>query len=258
MNTWNELKYNVSGESRKRMVGIIGQLTGEKAVYLRTPTCSYDIGPFNVGRHGELTWAEDTKPNTINLVIAGLSEQGFVAEDMGKKAKTADKPKEKKVAKTEPPVRAQERKKRAEEPTTGAEDAPGTLTVELPRDSLSEAALANLDRLIRGNGSLIRKAIGAESLAYEVTEDRIRFPWFTLTGNADEAAAYTQFIGKLAQQARTAKRVTLKEKAVENEKYAFRCFLLRLGFIGEEYKTARKILLRNLSGNASWKGGAVE
>ena len=42
------------------------------------------------------------------------------------------------------------------------------------------------------------------------------------------------------------------------EKYAFRCFLLRLGFIGNEYKAERKILLKNLSGNSSWKNGAPE
>lgn len=44
-----------------------------------------------------------------------------------------------------------------------------------------------------------------------------------------------------------------KEKPVDNEKYAFRCFLLKLGFIGDEYKTTRKILLQNLSGNGAWK-----
>ena len=46
-----------------------------------------------------------------------------------------------------------------------------------------------------------------------------------------------------------------KEKIVDNEKYAFRCFLLRLGFIGTEYKTERKILLRNLSGSSAFKAG---
>ena len=34
-----------------------------------------------------------------------------------------------------------------------------------------------------------------------------------------------------------------------------RIFLIRLGFVGDDYKKARKILLRNLSGNSSWKSG---
>ena len=52
------------------------------------------------------------------------------------------------------------------------------------------------------------------------------------------------------------KRITAKEKPVDNDKYAFRCFLLRLGFIGDDYKTERKILLRNLSGSSAFKSGA--
>ena len=55
--------------------------------------------------------------------------------------------------------------------------------------------------------------------------------------------------------ARTQKRITAKEKEVDNEKYAFRCFLLRLGFIGAEHKQTRKILLRNLSGSSAFKAG---
>ena len=55
--------------------------------------------------------------------------------------------------------------------------------------------------------------------------------------------------------ARNAKRVTATEKPADNEKYAFRCFLLRLGFIGAEYKEERKILLKNLSGSSAFKNG---
>ena len=55
--------------------------------------------------------------------------------------------------------------------------------------------------------------------------------------------------------ARTAKRVVAKEKETDNDKYAFRCFLLRLGFIGAEFKIERKILLRNLAGSSAFKSG---
>ena len=53
------------------------------------------------------------------------------------------------------------------------------------------------------------------------------------------------------------RQVTATEKPVENEKYAFRCFLLRLGFIGSEYKAERKILLKNLTGSSAFKDGGV-
>ena len=49
--------------------------------------------------------------------------------------------------------------------------------------------------------------------------------------------------------------MTAVEKPIENAKFTMRLFLIRLGFIGDEYKTARKILLRNLTGNSSWKSG---
>ena len=55
--------------------------------------------------------------------------------------------------------------------------------------------------------------------------------------------------------AKEAKRVTAKEKEVDNVKYAFQCFLLRLGFIGDEYKQNRKILMRNLTGSSAFKNG---
>lgn len=58
--------------------------------------------------------------------------------------------------------------------------------------------------------------------------------------------------------ARNQSRVNSSEKPIENEKYAFRCFLLRLGFIGDKYKAARKILLKNLSGSSAFRNGGVQ
>ncbi len=52
-------------------------------------------------------------------------------------------------------------------------------------------------------------------------------------------------------------RVTATEKEVESEKYAFRGFLLRLGFIGTDSKEHRKILMKNLSGSAAFPNKAA-
>ena len=80
------------------------------------------------------------------------------------------------------------------------------------------------------------------------------FPWFKdLT--PDEVQTYTKFISALCKMSVTQKRVTAKAKEVENEKYSFRCFLLRLGFIGDEFKADRKILLSKLDGSAAFKCG---
>jgi hypothetical protein len=61
----------------------------------------------------------------------------------------------------------------------------------------------------------------------------------------------------LGEMAKKQQRVLATDKPVDNEKYAFRCFLLRRGFIGEEYAAARAILLRNSSGDGSHKGGSA-
>ncbi|XBG77574.1 hypothetical protein V4S31_12060 [Enterococcus cecorum] len=98
--------------------------------------------------------------------------------------------------------------------------------------------------------------MGIPATPIEIGEDRISFPWFGEGLDADEVKAYSHFIAALCEMSRNQKRINATEKAVDNEKYAFRCFLLRLGFIGNEYKTERKILLRNLSGSSAFKGGA--
>jgi hypothetical protein len=97
----------------------------------------------------------------------------------------------------------------------------------------------------------------AEELPIAINGDTLDFPWFSTDSTAEEIRAYTQFIVALCDMAKKQVRVLATEKPVENEKYAFRCFLLRLGFIGEEYAGARRILLRNLSGNGSSRSGKV-
>ena len=56
----------------------------------------------------------------------------------------------------------------------------------------------------------------------------------------------------LIRMASGAKRVTATEKTVESEKYAFRVFLLRLGFSGPEHKNTRQLLLHRLSGHSAF------
>ena len=100
------------------------------------------------------------------------------------------------------------------------------------------------------------EALGIESLPLEITDERVSFPWFHRDLTPDEVQTYMNFIANLCAMAKDAKRITATEKPVDNEKYAFRCFLLRLGFIGNEYKTQRKILLRNLTGSSAFKSGS--
>ena len=156
------------------------------------------------------------------------------------------------VADTEPPKTDTEE---IPADTDSAEHSePVGLTVEVPLES---TAVENLTKLLKAKGRLIRKALAVDKLPIEVTDSTVKFPWFAEC-STDECKAYTHFTSALCELAANAKRVTAKEKETDNDKYAFRCFLLRLGFIGSEYKAERKILLRNLTGSSAFRnGGAV-
>jgi hypothetical protein len=98
--------------------------------------------------------------------------------------------------------------------------------------------------------------LGVDDIRIEVDEKKVSFPWFSELPDADACKAYQNFIAALCKMSREQKRINSTDKEVTNEKYAFRCFLLRLGFIGAEYKADRKILLKNLSGSSAFKTGA--
>ena len=232
------INYNITGGRRKELVKIIADTTGARPKYMKLPTYSYAIGNLIVTKNGALEWDERTTQETIDKVTEALSNAGFTAEPDETLESDTDKP------------TASEDSEETAEPESIEETG---LTVEIPLDKVSAG---NLSNILDSKGSLIKKALGTPDIRFEIKEDRIAFPWFSEMPNAEEAKAYTDFLAKLCKLSKDLKRTNPRETAATNEKYAFRCFLLRLGFIGSEYKTERKILLRNLSGNSSWKNGA--
>ena len=221
-----------TGKERKALVEAIATITGEKATYLGMPTAGYEIGSITVDRDGGIACEDE---ETMKELISSLADAGISAEI--------------EEVQEEPEMEAAEEIEMTEET-----DSTG-LTISLPLDKV---AVGNLTNLLAAKGSLIKKALGIEELPIDIGEDRISFPWFTEMPEADAAKAYTEFISLLCKLSKELKRASSTETAVTNEKYAFRCFLLRLGFIGPEYKMERKILLQNLTGNSSWKNGAPE
>ena len=218
-----------NAQDRKPLVKAISEFTGADAVYMRTPTYAYQIDYFTVTREGNLEFDDRADSEEIEGLLEFLAERGFIAGN-------ADTSKE-------VPADAD-----------SAEHGESVgLTVEIP---LEGTAVDNLTKLLEAKGRLIRRALAVESLPIEVTDSTVRFPWFA-DCSADECKAYTHFISALCELAANAKRVTAKEKETDNDKYAFRCFLLRLGFIGSEYKSERKILLRNLTGSSAFRNGGA-
>jgi len=132
--------------------------------------------------------------------------------------------------------------------------AEGNTSVTISTEGYTESSLINLENLIKSKESLIKKAldVGVE-LSVAKNEKELVFDFYNATLNAEDIFSYITFSLKLSEQAKTLKYASPKEKETENDKYAFRCFLLRLGFIGDEYKVERKALLSRLDGNGAFR-----
>ena len=107
--------------------------------------------------------------------------------------------------------------------------------------------------LVLNKSTLIKKAIGADALPIGRSETTLYFPWFRVDALVEDVQTYITFIAQLCTTAKARKRIIAVERNVINEKYAFRCFLLKLGFIGDEYKVARKTLIARLEGDSAFK-----
>lgn len=250
------IDFHRTGQERKELVTAIGEIVGTKPKYKGMPSAAYEIENFTVTKEGVLEFDGSANDEEIEGLLEGLADRGIVAAsaEMAKVwlAAGAAEQEGKETATAAP-------EDSTANDTAGATTAPQGgnrgLTVAMPRETFTDAALENLQRLVGAKAALIKKALAVEELPIEVTEERVSFPWFAET-DGDSAQAYSHFITALCDMARSQKRVTAKEKETDNEKYAFRCFLLRLGFIGAEYKADRKILLKNLAGSSAFKNGA--
>lgn len=212
------INFNVS--DRKPLVKAVSEFLGTKAVYMKTPTCAYRIGNVTVTREGNLRIDDPIDSEQVEKLVAVLAGQGFTADNC---------------------------------PPHAADTAPTELCVSMPRRLFTDSALVNLKALVAAKGGLFKKALGVNELPVEVTDDNVSFPWLEGGRTPEEIRVCGRFIAKLCEMARSQKRVTVKDHETANEKYAFRCFLLRLGYIGKEYKADRKILLQNLSGTSAFK-----
>ena len=216
---------NAQGAERKRLVNTIAEWLGEDVHYCGAPTFAYEIGRFTVEKDGSLTFSDLIDSEVVERLLEHIYDEGFDIDQSH---------------------------------TEEEESEPTGISIQLPASMFTEASLANLKAIIDSKSNLIKKALGAEELPINRLGDRYDFPWFKPYSDPQEVQAYMHFVTALCEMARTQKRITAKEKEVDNEKYTFRCFLLRLGFIGEEFKAERKILLRNLTGSSAFKSGAKE
>ena len=233
-----EIQFNRTGAERKALVTAIGEITETKPKYMGAPGFSFSVGGYTVAKDGALECG-DAPEHEVSALLEALAERGFMPAEMPGACGVSE----------------------GESVTfTAGDDMPDTVSIDLPADGLSELAFENLKKLAAGKAPLIRAALGgdladsARELPIIYEEGKVSFPWFRFGVGADALAAWSFFAAALRETAKKQKRVVMSEKPYDgSEKYAMRCFLLKLGFIGEEYKDARKTILAGLSGDGSHK-----
>lgn len=270
------LDFNVTGAERKRLVMALSEYVGEDPVYLGAPSFAYQVDGFTIDSKGCVSFDSSKDGEEIEGLLRVLAPQGFVSlvsnlgltedevgsEDAGEAhcedsaEPISDEPDESVpseasagVCNDTPPAVLDESGNVPEPKDVGPifSESPEVI-LEIPADCVS---MDNLTKLLEAKGRLFKKALGVDDLPVEVRKDTVAFPWFPDHPDTDTAQTRIRFITALCQMSKRQKRVVAKEKDVESEKFAMRTFLLRLGFIGAEYKKDRKTLLKNLSGNSS-------
>ena len=211
-----EIRYQTDKNQRRAMAKKIAEITGDSVQYLGAPTFAYEIGIFTLTHDCILRFSDNSDSEIVEQVIEALYTAGYQSEQV--------------------------------------EEQSEKLSIVMPKADLDSTALENLHKIAENKAHLLEHAFETDSLEITETDENIEFPWFTLT-NPEDSSAYQQFISMLCNFAKHQKRVNNKPDTSDNEKYAFRCFLLRLGMIGSEYKSARKVLLRNLTGSSAFRHG---
>ena len=211
------IEIQLTGEKRKELVNTISEIIGAPAEYQYMPTCAYKISDlYTVTKEGNLEISDSADGKEVEMLIDELVHRGY------------DVP---------------------------LDEEENGLTVEMPLVLVDESTIDRLRKIVENKGELFKAAFKTDNLEIIIEADKICFPWFTVE-NDDDADAYCTFISMLCEFAKNQKRINNKPETTDNPKYTMRCYLLRLGMIGVEYKAVRKVLLRNLSGSSAFRKAA--
>jgi hypothetical protein len=249
-----EVRYNVNGQRRKELVAAMAELLEAKPRYNGAPSFSYTVGDYLVDKQGMVSFSDFSDSEEVEMLLEGLAERGFECEaafpeDSESLEQSANQPDD--LPQTCAP----------EDPSAAPDGY--SLTIEIPLTGFTPDKLNNLTRLVNAKAPLISMALGVDDLPIQIHDDRIAFPWFPAvdpkaSDYSDRMAAYRTFVTLLCQTALNKTRINAKERETDNPKFAMRVWLISLGMVGAEYKTARKVMLRNLSGNSAFRSSAAK
>ena len=211
------IEFGLTGNDRKELVKAVSEIIGAPAEYQYMPTCAYKIGrDYTVTKEGNLEISDTADSKEAEHLLAELESRGF------------------------------------DVPMAEETDEENSLTVEMPLELVDDSTIDRLRKIVENKGELFKEAFKTDNLEIIVEEDKVCFPWFTVE-QYDDTSAYCTFISMLCEFAKNQSRINNKPDTSDNPKYTMRCYLLRLGMIGVDYKVARKVILRNLDGSAAFR-----
>ena len=184
----SEIDFKVKGKERKKLAYAIGESLGMPVKYTRTPKFDYLIGSCILDKNGVFHASGELSESKLDLIL----ERFYKGEP---------------IQQSELP----------EDETMEAD----VLSISVPRNMFTDDKLENLQKLIERKQTLFKHAFRVEQWEIVIIQNPVSFPWFPLASEPDAVNAYTEFISKLCELAIKLKRVSLKDKEVENEKYAF-------------------------------------
>ena len=220
----NTLTFNIDKTQRKDLANAIGEYFKEKAEY-KMPGFRYVIdGKAEVEKDGTVNLDEGVTDTDKAFLIDYLGSCGFQKQGEASETEEPDDPDD--------------------------EEEPMVASYSLP-DDLDDDAFKRLQTIVELKQELFKHAFNSDCITVRREDGKVTFEGFPAI-DSEHHKAYADFVIALVRFAKNATRVNPKEKAVTNEKYSFRNFLIRLGLNGPENKETRKILLENLHGSAAF------
>ena len=237
-------------EDRKALVNKIAELLGQEAIYQRTPTYAYAVGPVTVDREGNIICEDEDAMTTLNPF---LLEQGYIEPDTELDIDSMD---------ITVPITGMDGNQLRNLIYTlcGYQYLLNRVTrheifhiSETIIESLNENVPFNSSDFIERMNSFISSG-ALTGISFSAENVTLAFP--LEKDKPDKIKAYMKLACAIVDAAKTAKRVETAVRRPENEKYVLRSWLVRLGMGGGDYKSERNALLDGLKGHTAFRTDA--
>jgi len=138
----NEIRFTLESKQRPKLAQEIGNILGTAPHYERVPSCAYDIAGYRLDKEGVLYIPDGTEKEIVEDLIRQLRERGF------------------------------------QDDTEITEEVPvqqDKLTIAIPKESLTDTALENSQKIIANKQTLFQRTFRTDSTEIEITEEKINF-----------------------------------------------------------------------------------